>query len=169
MNAQVIVNRLLEMDVDDIRKTCDLKSCAEAYDFPDYGEQEKDTSWGEPDAPKPAVADPDDPAAFIGREVARRAEPIQKLEVYGRRWFRRGAGGVYCTARIYINDKLVHTTPEMYGYGDHYLTLAADWLERNGYINRQHPSEPLWQTAQKMGFKFDRSVEDVRRERDLFR
>lgn len=115
-------------------------------------------------APIPAV---DDPEQFIQREVAQRAEPIKTMDVWGRRWYRRGAGGVYCKAYVYINDKLVHTTAEQYGYGDHYLTLAADWLERHGYTNREHPSEGLWRTAQRMGFKLNYQVTDVKRERDL--
>lgn len=147
-----------------ICQTCDLESAkVTEADDPQISRVRK-RLLGLHAQPIPAE---DDPEAYVKGEVARRAEPIKKLEVQGRRWYRRGAGGVYCKAYIYINDKLEHVTSEQGGYGEHYLTLAADWLERNGYTQRRHRSEPLWQTAQQMGFEFIRNVTDVRRERDL--
>ena len=148
---------------DDLFRT---ESVQEAYNFPDYGEQEKPEHWELPEPPPP---DPDDPQVFIQREIERRSEPIKKLEVLGRRWFRRGAGGVYCKAYIYINDKLVHTTPEQYGYGDHYLTLAKDWLMREGYLAGllDNERDPLWYLRDKHGIDMQYSVADVPRERDL--
>jgi len=115
------------------------------------------------------ATDPDDPEAFVQREVAQRSEPIKSLEVYGRRWYRRGAGGVYCKAYIYVNGKLVHVTPEQYGYGDHYLTLAKDWLMRHGYLAGLLDDErdPLWTLRDKHGIDLKYSVTDVPRERDL--
>lgn len=120
-------------------------------------------------AANPEVQQADDPTAFIQREVERRSEPIKKLEIRGRRWYRRGAGGVYCKAYIYINDKLVHVTPEQYGYGDHYLTLAKDWLTRNGYLEGLIDDErdPLWYLRDKHGIDLQYGVIDVPRERDL--
>ncbi len=114
----------------------------------------------------PETAALDDPEAFIKGEVARRAEPIKRLEIAGRRWYRRGAGGVYCKAYIYINDKLVHVTPEQYGYGDHYLTLATQWLRENGYIELDE-RDPLWRLRDEKKFELHYSVTDVKRERDL--
>lgn len=108
----------------------------------------------------------DDPETFIKGEVAKRAEPIKKLEIVGRRWYRRGAGGVYCKAYIYINDKLIHTTPEQYGYGDHYLTLATQWLRDNGYIDLDDRT-PIWHLRDKGQFELNYYVTDVKRERDL--
>ena len=120
-------------------------------------------------AANPAIQHADDPLAFIQREVKRRSEPIKKLEVRGRRWYRRGAGGVYCKAYIYINDKLVHVTPEQYGYGDHYLTLAKDWLRREGYLEGLLDDErdPLWHLRDKHKIDLQYGVTDVARERDL--
>lgn len=113
-------------------------------------------------------ADPDDPETFIQREVERRSEPIKKLEIVGRRWYRRGPGGVYCKAYIYINDKLVHVTPEQYGYGDHYLTLAKDWLTRNGYLEGLiDERDPIWYLRDKHGIDLRYQIIDVKRERDL--
>lgn len=117
----------------------------------------------------PEIQALDDPTAFIKQEVERRSEPIKKLEIRGRRWYRRGAGGVYCKAYIYINDKLVHVTPEQYGYNDHYLTLAKDWLMRNGYLVGLLDDErdPIWYLRDKHGIDLQYGVVDVARERDL--
>jgi len=123
----------------------------------------------EREAAQAEVDDPVDTEAYIQREVERRSEPIKKLEIRGRRWFRRGGGGVYCKAYIYINDKLVHTTPEHYGYGDHYLTLATDWLRRNGYLEGLLDDErdPIWHLRDKHKIDLQYGVRDVPRERDL--
>jgi hypothetical protein len=119
-------------------------------------------------AATPEIQQADDPTDFIQREVARRSEPIKSLEIRGRRWWRRGPGGTYCKAYIYINDKLVHVTPELYGSGDHYLTLAQDWLTRNGYLaGLLDDRDPLWHLRDKHGIELHYGVTDVRRERDL--
>lgn len=120
-------------------------------------------------AKNPEILALDDPDTILKQEVERRSEPIKKLEVRGRRWFRRGAGGVYCKAYIYINDKLVHVTPEQYGYGDHYLTLAKDWLMRNGYLVGLLDDErdPLWTLRDRHKIDLQYGVVDVARERDL--
>lgn len=135
------------------------------YNFPDQGEQDKAEHWA--DDPEPDV---DDPTSVIKQEVAKRSEPIQKLEIQGRRWYRRGAGGVYCTAHIYINDKLVHVTPEQYGYGDMYLTHAKNWLTDNGYFNGLlADNEPIWFLRdKKIVPQLSYYVTDVKRERDLW-
>lgn len=135
-----------------------------SYNFPDQGEQDKPEHWA--DDPEPDV---DDPTSVLKQEVAKRSEPIKKLHIYGRRWYRRGAGGVYCKAYIYINDKLVHVTPEQYGYNDHYLTLATDWLRREGYLEGLlAPNEPIWYLRdKKIVPDLMYYVTDVKRERDL--
>lgn len=150
--AKQIVNNLLEDDKEmaRIRKRVEKAKFARELDSPE-------------------VQQADDPTAFVAREVARRGEPIKKLEVRGRRWYRRGAGGVYCKAYIYINDELVHVTAEQYGSGDHYLTLAKDWLQRNGYLAGLLDDErdPLWHLRDKHEINLQYGVIDVPRERDL--
>jgi len=156
-DAKTVVTNLLEAD--DPEMTRIRKRVAKAKT-----EREAATM-----AADPAIQHADDPLAFIQREVKRRSEPIKKLEVRGRRWYRRGAGGVYCKAYIYINDKLVHVTPEQYGYGDHYLTLAKDWLRREGYLEGLLDDErdPLWHLRDKHKIDLQYGVTDVARERDL--
>ena len=138
-----IVDRLLETE----------------YGFPDIGEQNKDSDYDS------GELDPDSPEAYYAAAKAK-LDSVKKLEVYGKRWWRRGAGGEYCSADIYINGKHVHTTPYQGGGGDHYLTLAGDWLRRNGWINLDRRS-PLWQLRDKSDIDFVYSVRDVPRQRDL--
>jgi hypothetical protein len=72
------------------------------------------------------------------------------------------------TASIYINDKLVHTTPMQGGSNDHYLTLATDWLRRQGYLEGLlDEREPIWYLRDKRGIDLQYGAVDVRRERDL--
>jgi len=119
-------------------------------------------------ASNPEILALDDPTTMLNQEVERRSEPIKKLEIRGRRWWRRGAGGMYCTASIYINDKLVHTTPMQGGSGDHYLTLAMDWLRRQGYLEGLlDERDPIWYLRDKRGIDLQYGAVDVRRERDL--
>lgn len=118
------------------------------------------------------AVDPDDPEAFVQHHILPgQGTKIETIEVQGRRWFRRGAGGTYNTASIYVNDQKVHDLDMQYGYGDHYLWRAFDWLENNGYFVRERYGnsgmEAPWMVAQRMGFKLLNYVTDVKRQRDL--
>lgn len=151
--AQQIVNNLLEDDKEmaRIRKRVEKAKFARELESPE-------------------VQQADDPTAFVTREVARRAVPIKSLRIEGRRWYRRGAGGTYCTATIYINGELVHATPYQGGSGDHYMTLAKDWLWRNGYLEGllKDERDPLWTIRDNHPeIDFHYTVYDVSRQRDL--
>lgn len=93
---------------------------------------------------------------------------FKEVHVVGRRWYRRGAGGVYCTVDIYIDGEKKTTLPMGYGYGDHYQTRAMDWMKHSGYIPPAFmDAHALWYIAPKMGFKYTHQVYDVKRQRDL--
>lgn len=97
---------------------------------------------------------------------------MESLTIIGRRWFRRSAGNTYNTAEIIVDGELVHKTPRQYGYGDHYLDLAAEWLEANGYLpQRQHytngGADPLWAYCRERRIAFTASCVDVPRQKDL--
>jgi hypothetical protein len=92
--------------------------------------------------------------------------PIKSLTLVGRRWFNRGPGNTYHSVEIIVNGKPVHKIPFAYGYGEQYEQSAFDWLEANGYLDRER-SEPPWQVAKRLGFDMTRSVSDVSRKKDL--
>jgi hypothetical protein len=108
-----------------------------------------------------------DPKTFI----MKRPTP-QDIQIYGRRWFRRGVGGTYFRFYVYINGSLVHTSSLCSGYGDYYLELGVQWLEDEGYIppRPRHPNgsrEPGWAWIRdKLGIPFQYSATDVKRQRD---
>ncbi len=100
------------------------------------------------------------------------ATKIQSITIFGRRWFRRSAGNTYNTAEIYVNGEMVHKTQKQYGYGNHYLDIANEWLSENGYLDnprQQHGGrEPLWRYCRDLhGITFSYSCTDVTREKDL--
>lgn len=120
-------------------------------------ESEEDVDW------TPDPADPDASTA-----LASSIPSFKEVHVVGRRWYRRGAGGVYCTVDIYIDGEKKTTLPMGYGYGDHYQTRAMEWMKERGYIPPAYASScALWHIAEKMGFKYTHDVYDVKRQRDL--
>lgn len=75
-------------------------------------------------------------------------EKIERIEIKAKEWFDKANGNSYFSARIYINDKEAAILPFQYGYGDHYIDMANQWLSKNNYINTaRHENgmwEPLW-------------------------
>jgi hypothetical protein len=57
------------------------------------------------------------------------------LFIIGRRWFQRSYGNTYCTFEIkdVYNHVIIHYSEIQYGYAEHYLNLAYDWLKSVGY------------------------------------
>lgn len=96
---------------------------------------------------------------------------MQSLTIIGRRWFQKSYGNTYNTAQIIVDGETVAKTPRQYGYGDHYLTIAAQELERMGLLTLEHSQNgsftPLWRWAEENGVKFTSQTIDVPRERDL--
>jgi|7_EtaG_2_1085326.scaffolds.fasta_scaffold48151_2 hypothetical protein len=92
----------------------------------------------------------------------------KKIEIWGKRWFQRSYGNTYHTVRIYLNDKLVYESPQTYGYGDHYLQTAKEWLVENGYYPPASDRPlPIWSYFSDKGTDFTYHATDVKRERDL--
>lgn len=100
------------------------------------------------------------------------ATKIQSITVMGRRWFERNGGNTYHTVTILVNGEPVYTSDDMvYGYGDQYVQTAADWLEENGYIEREEHSNgnkaALWVHCRENDIQLHYSASDVSRKRDL--
>ena len=98
---------------------------------------------------------------------------MKTLTIIGRRWFQKTYGNTYFTADIIVDGELIHTLPFQYGYEDHYLDVANDWLSDHGYLDNPRSEstgsrQPLWQKARdEMGVKFHYSATDVQRKKDL--
>lgn len=94
------------------------------------------------------------------------------FSIIGRRWFQKSFGNTYHTAEIWFNGELLHKTGMVYGYGEHYLQTATEWLEKNGYLpGLEHyengSSESLWRYCEKRNTQCNYKAIDVKRERDL--
>jgi hypothetical protein len=92
---------------------------------------------------------------------------LKRVDVVGRRWFQKTYGNTYNTVEISVNDGPWVKLPREYGYGDYYLQRALDWLVKEGYVTLESQHEQLWQLAQRLGFKLNKQVLDVARQRDL--
>ena len=92
---------------------------------------------------------------------------IQSITILGRRWFQRSYGNTYFTADILVNGAQVGHLDRQYGYGDHYVDMATEWLEENGYIKRDSEHQPLWQLRDRDGFNLVCRATDVERQKDL--
>ncbi len=88
------------------------------------------------------------------------------LTILGRRWVQKTYGNTYHTATILIDGNHVHTTKEEYGYGDHYLQTAENWLVENGHIPKNR-TVPLRQMCEDADIAYHYSASDVSREKDL--
>ena len=87
---------------------------------------------------------------------------IKSITVLGRKWWDKINGNTYHTAQIMIDGHTVGKTEFSYGYGDHYLQSAAEWLEKNGHIERERYSngggQPLWQYCADKGIHLEYSA-----------
>jgi hypothetical protein len=86
------------------------------------------------------------------------------FHIEGRRWFRRTYGNTYTSAYIYQDGQCIAKLGPTGGYGDHFITMAIDWLKANGLV----PADAGWGTRylrEELGASY--SVTDVTRERDL--
>lgn len=98
---------------------------------------------------------------------------MKNIIIMGRRWFDTGPGNTYHKVSIFIDGKLVYTSPDIiYGYDDHYIQTATAWLEGRGYIPdlEHYPnggSEALWRYCERKGLEYKALVSDVKRKSDL--
>ncbi len=103
--------------------------------------------------------------------VVRKKKP-RSITVHGRRWFNKGPGNTYHSARIYVDGHLVHTIEFAYGYGEQYLWNARNWLKHAGYLPgiEDHDNgggEMLWRYCERIKCKFAYDCADVQRKKDL--
>ena len=91
------------------------------------------------------------------------------FHIEGRRWFQKTYGNTYNTVRIFQGNEQIGFLPEAYGYGDHYLQRALDWLREKGHIDgTDERGNPIYGTRYvREDLHSTYSVTDVGRERDL--
>ena len=56
------------------------------------------------------------------------------LHIEGRRWFQRTYGNTYHSVRIFANGAQLAYLPFQYGYGEHFLQTALEWLKENKLV-----------------------------------
>ena len=80
---------------------------------------------------------------------------MKTIRVHAKEWFDKANGNSYFSARIYVDDEQVAILPFQYGYGDHYIDMANEWLAENGYVDSPkgpHGSRnPLWRHCSDRG------------------
>lgn len=86
---------------------------------------------------------------------------IESLEIYGKRWCQKSFGNTYHTTTVVVNGEELKSDIT-YGYGDHYLTTAAELLKVNGYDIPLDNGE-----AFAMMVRYGHNVIDVKRKKDL--
>lgn len=95
---------------------------------------------------------------------------IKTIHIHGAEWFDSKNGNTYQSSKVYVDGERVLSCPLEYGYGDHYIEIAAQALHAKGIINRgeRHSSgawEPLWRVCNNQGIKltYEREVTTKRR------
>lgn len=86
---------------------------------------------------------------------------IEELKIVGKRWFQQSYGNTYHTTTVIVNGE-EFKSDVTYGYGNHYITTAAELLKANGYDIPNDNGE-----AYAMMIKFSHNVTDVKRKKDL--
>lgn len=98
---------------------------------------------------------------------------VTEIHVKGVRWFQKTYGNTYHTAYISVvkDGRYVEIgcTELKYGYGDHYLVSAGEWLIENGYMESDQDSG-YYLTRLNMldlGLPLTCEAVDVKRKKDL--
>src|SRR5690554_3129034 len=100
-------------------------------------------------------------------------EGVTEVHIKGNRWFQKTYGNTYHRAYISIvkDGRYVDlgSTEIHYGYGDHFLVSAGEWLIKNGYIESDQDSGYYANRLnfEQLGIAFSYTAQDVKRKRDL--
>ena len=78
---------------------------------------------------------------------------IKTIDVNAKEWFDKINGNSYFSADITLNfdmdNQQILEMPFQYGYGEHYVDMANQKLQQEGYIKENRPKNgfyyPLWQ------------------------
>lgn len=106
-------------------------------------------------------------AQKIGREV--RIEYVKpRLEIIGRRWFRKAHGNTYHSAEVVVNGYSVGRVDFAYGYGSQYVETALSIIRRASIPGvTLAPGDTDSIRTLEAVFDVVCTVEDVKRKADL--
>ncbi len=84
-----------------------------------------------------------------------------KLSITGKKWFDSVNGNTYFRCHIQLNGETLAKLPFQYGYDNHYVTEANNWLAENGYIDSPKKDyggrEELWRYCSSHEIEFEHS------------
>jgi hypothetical protein len=88
------------------------------------------------------------------------------LIIIGRKWFDKHYGNTYHSVTLFF-DGQNHYIPFRYGYGDHYLQSAIEYLQKSNLIEFDRKKEIFREYCEKRKIAFDYMSVTVTRQRDL--
>ena len=100
---------------------------------------------------------------------------VKTIDINAKEWFDRINGNSYFSASICVNfgmpDQTSTFLPFQYGYGSHYVDMAAKELDKLGYITLEKynngGSERLWQYCNTHKIILRQSKQENCKKRDL--
>lgn len=99
-------------------------------------------------------------------ELLKKLESVKSIEIQAKRWFQKSFGNTYFSADIYVNDSLVKRFDFEYGYNDHCIDVACEWLKENGFLPNIENAF-FWRLTQNTDIKTLTNIIDVKRKKDL--
>ncbi len=73
---------------------------------------------------------------------------IKTIDINAKEWFDKVNGNSYFSAVITLNygmpDEENISLPFQYGYGDHYIDMANEYLQQNNIIPKERYENGLW-------------------------
>jgi hypothetical protein len=70
---------------------------------------------------------------------------VKTIDIDCNEWFDKANGNSYFAGTVTVNygmeDEKSFDIPFQYGYGDQYVFVGFDVLEKNGIIKREHPHD----------------------------
>ena len=89
---------------------------------------------------------------------------MSALHIEGRRWFQRGPGNTYHSARVFHNGQEIAHVGYRYGYGQQYLCSAYEALKAAGHTKAAKYVDWLKESRERGDSD---SCIDVQRKKDL--
>jgi hypothetical protein len=88
------------------------------------------------------------------------------ITILAREWFDKVNGNSYFAGEIYFDNIEVAAMPFQYGYGEHYIQMAADLLNKQGLLKIDE-NAPLWRHCKENGIALLTSKQENCLKRDL--